>query len=101
MDPIQTGSLRCIALVGHAAAGKTTLAEALLHASGAITSRGSVDKGNTVCDFDPQEKEWGHSLQSALLRFSWQQAQLRLIDTPGFPDFAGQASAHWQVWTPR
>ena len=91
MDPIQTGSLRCIALVGHAAAGKTTLAEALLHASGAITSRGSVDKGNTVCDFDPQEKEWGHSLQSALLRFSWQQAQLRLIDTPGFPDFAGQA----------
>lgn len=91
MDPVQTSSLRCIALVGHGAAGKTTLAEALLHASGAIASRGSVDKGNTVCDFDAQEKEWGHSLQSALVRLAWQQAHLRLIDTPGFPDFAGQA----------
>ncbi len=67
MDPIQTDNLRCVALVGHAAVGKTTLAEALLHASGATTSRGSVDRGNTVCDYDPQEKEWGHSLQSALL----------------------------------
>ncbi len=54
MDPIQTDNLRCVALVGHAAVGKTTLAEALLHASGATTSRGSVDRGNTVCGFDPQ-----------------------------------------------
>lgn len=91
MDPIQTSNLRCVALLGHGAVGKTTLAEALLHASGAISSRGSVEKGNTVCDFDAQEKELGHSLQSTLLRLSWQQAELRLIDTPGFPDFAGQA----------
>ncbi len=91
MPPIQTDSLRCIAVLGHGAVGKTTLVEALLHSAGAITSRGSVEKGNTVCDFDAQEKELGHSLQSALVRFSWQQAELRLIDTPGFPDFAGQA----------
>ncbi len=91
MGPIRTSDLRCIALLGHGAVGKTTLAEALLHASGAIAARGSVEKGTTVCDFDPQEKELGHSLQSALVQLSWHDAQLRLIDTPGYPDFAGQA----------
>jgi elongation factor G len=91
MEPVPVASLRCVALLGHGAVGKTTLAEALLHASGAITSRGSVEKGNTVCDHDVQEKELRHSLQSALVQMSWQQAALRLIDTPGFPDFAGHA----------
>ena len=86
-----TASLRTVALVGHGAAGKTTLAETLLAASGAITTRGSVEKGNTVCDFDPQEKELGHSLNSAICSFSWQDAQIHLLDTPGYPDFAGQA----------
>ena len=86
-----TASLRTVALVGHGAAGKTTLAETLLVASGAITTRGSVEKGNTVCDFDPQEKELGHSLNSAVCSFSWLDAQIHLLDTPGYPDFAGQA----------
>lgn len=86
-----TASLRTVALVGHGAAGKTTLAETLLAASGAITTRGSVEKGNTVCDFDPQEKELGHSLNSAVCSFSWQDAQIHLLDTPGYPDFAGQS----------
>ena len=86
-----SASIRTVALVGHGSAGKTTLAESLLAASGAITSRGTVEKGNTVCDFDPMEKEWGHSLQSALASFSWEGAQVHLIDTPGYPDFAGQA----------
>ena len=86
-----TANLRTVALVGHGAAGKTTLAETLLAASGAITTRGSVEKGNTVCDFDPQEKELGHSLNSAVCSFSWLDAQIHLLDTPGYPDFAGQA----------
>ena len=83
--------IRTVALVGHGAAGKTTLAESLLAASGAINSRGSVEKGSTVCDFDAIEKELGHSLQSALVSFNWSGAQIHLIDTPGYPDFAGQA----------
>jgi len=91
MAQVPTANMRCIALVGHGAVGKTTLAEALLLASGAITSRGSVEKGSTVCDFDPQEKELGHSLHSALASLTWQDARINLIDTPGFPDFAGQA----------
>jgi elongation factor G len=86
-----TANLRTVALVGHGAAGKTTLAESLLAATGAIASRGMVEKGNTVCDFDPQEKELGHSLNSAMVSFGWLGTQIHLVDTPGYPDFAGQA----------
>ncbi len=84
---------RAVVLVGHGAAGKTTLAEALLAAAGAITGRGSVERGNTVCDFDPLEKAFGHSLTSAVAGFTWNDRQIQLIDTPGYPDFAGQAIA--------
>ena len=83
--------IRTIALVGHGAAGKTTLAESLLAATGAINSRGMVERGNTVCDFDPIEKELGHSLQSSLVSFSHKGTQVHLIDTPGYLDFAGQS----------
>ena len=93
MNRTATADLRSVVLVGHGAAGKTTLAEALLAAAGAITSRGSVERGNTVCDFDPLEKTFGHSIASAVASFSWQGRQVQLIDTPGYPDFAGQAIA--------
>ncbi len=86
-----TVNLRTVALVGHGAAGKTTLGETLLAAAGAITSRGSVERGNTVLDFDVQEKELGHSLNSAIASFNWKDTQVHLIDTPGYPDFAGQS----------
>lgn len=86
-----TTNLRAVALVGHGAAGKTTLAETLLATSGTITARGWVEKGNTVCDFDPQEKELGHSINSAVASLKWLDAQIHIVDTPGYPDFAGQA----------
>ena len=66
MSKFTSESLRSIVLVGHGAAGKTTLAEALLAATGAIPAAGSVERGNTVCDHDAQEKEAGHSLSSAV-----------------------------------
>src|SRR5512139_3329018 len=93
MSKYTTETLRSIALVGHGAAGKTSLTEALLFATGTITSRGSVDKGNTVADFDAQEKEAGHSLNSAVINFGHDDCHVHLIDTPGYPDFAGQAIA--------
>ena len=93
MSSYTPDSLRSIALVGHGSAGKTSLAEALLHAAGAIPARGSVDKGNTVCDHDVQEKEAGHSLNSAVFSFEHQGCRIHAIDTPGYPDFAGQAIA--------
>ncbi len=91
MSKTETSNLRSIALVGHGGAGKTMLAEALLAASGAISTPGSIERGSTVCDFDPQERAVGHSLNSALARYEWKDAQIQLIDTPGYPDFAGQA----------
>lgn len=93
MSKYTTEAIRSVALVGHGAAGKTTLLEALLHSTGALVSRGSVEKGNTVSDFDPQEKAVGHSLNSAVVNLLHEDAHLHLIDTPGYPDFAGQAIA--------
>lgn len=86
-------SIRSIALVGHGGAGKTSLAEVLLARAGAIPTPGSIDRGNTVCDFDAQERAAGHSLYSALANFAWNGVEVQLIDTPGYPDFAGQAIA--------
>jgi elongation factor G len=91
MNLTQPSQLRSLAVLGHGGAGKTSLVESLLAAAGAISSRGAVEKGNTVCDFDPQEKEWGHSLNSSLASFDWLDGRVQLIDTPGLPDFAGQA----------
>lgn len=83
--------LRTLALLGPAGAGKTTLAEALLHRTGAIAQPGSVEKGSTVSDHDPLERRLQHSLQSSLLRLEHAGLRVHLIDTPGSPDFSGQA----------
>jgi elongation factor G len=93
MAKYTTESIRAVALVGHGGAGKTTLAEALLFKVGAIAAKGSVEKGSSVCDFDPQEKAAGHSLNSAMVNFAAEGVHIHLIDTPGYPDFAGQAVA--------
>ena len=91
MGQDNTARLRTVALVGHGSCGKTTLAETLLATAGAINAKGSVEKGNTVCDFDPQEKELGHSINTAIGGFDWHDTRIQFIDTPGYPDFAGQA----------
>ena len=91
MPKYSTEAIRTIALVGHAAAGKTTLVEALLQKAGAIAVAGSVERGTTVCDFDPLEKEFQHSLTSAVVNCEWRDTRIHLIDTPGYPDFLGQS----------
>jgi elongation factor G len=83
--------IRTLALLGPAGAGKTTLAEALLHAAGAIPQAGSVEKGNTVSDHDVLERRMQHSLQSSLLHYEHGGLRVHLVDTPGSPDFTGQA----------
>src|SRR4029079_3363620 len=84
-------NIRTVALVGDGASGKTTLAEALLAKAGAIAAAGSVDRGTTVSDFDPIEKSYQHSLRASLMHFDVDGRRIHLIDTPGFPDFIGQA----------
>jgi elongation factor G len=91
MPRFATESIHTLALVGHGGSGKTTLAEALLHRAGAIPAIGTVEKGTTVCDHDPLEKTYGHSLNSAIVNFPSKGIHVHLIDTPGMPDFAGQA----------
>src|SRR6266571_5050942 len=86
-----TENIRTVALVGHGASGKTTLAEALLVRAKALPAAGSVERGTTVSDFDPLEKSWQHSLRSSVLNFDIDGTRIHLIDTPGFPDFIGQA----------
>jgi elongation factor G len=83
--------IRTLALVGPAAAGKTTLAEALLLHAGAIGAAGSVERGSTVSDFDPMEVKAGHSLQSAVMHAEHEGCRIHLIDTPGAADFIGQS----------
>jgi elongation factor G len=88
-----TTDIRNLALVGHAAAGKTSLVEALLAAAGRIPTAGDVAEGNTVCDFDPLEIDKGHSLDTALVSFDWHDCHINLLDTPGAPDYLGKAVA--------
>ena len=94
--PYSTADIRNVALAGHPGAGKTTLFEALLHAGGAIQSAGTVERGNTVSDFDPMEKARGHSIDAAIASIdhvaaSGQSIHVNLVDTPGYPDFRGPA----------
>jgi elongation factor G len=91
MPSYTTENIRNIALVGHALSGKTTLTEMLLHKAGAINTPGSVEKGDAVADFDPEEKEYQHSLSAAVVNFDHDGTHVNLIDTPGYPDFIGHS----------
>ena len=91
MAHFATANIRTLALVGHGASGKTTLAEALLAKAGAIQVAGSVERGTTASDFDTLEKTWRHSLRASVLHLETQGTRVHMIDTPGFPDFIGQA----------
>lgn len=88
---MDVNSMRNVVLVGHGNVGKTTLGEAILHKAGVIPRMGDVDSGNTVLDFDEIEKERKHSIDSALAYFDYKGCRINLIDTPGYPDFIGQA----------
>ncbi len=86
-----SSDIRNVCLVGPSDAGKTQLAEALLHAGGAIKTCGSVDRGDTVSDFTKREKELGHSQFSAVCHLDHGGIHVNLIDTPGYRDFYGRA----------
>ena len=85
-----TQGIRNIALVGSAGTGKTLLLEALLLQAGAIRSKGNLQRGGTVSDFDPQEKRLQHSLDPAICSFDYNSSHINVIDTPGYPDFLGR-----------
>jgi len=89
MPNYRTEDIRNITLVGHTGSGKTTLIEALLVKSGKIGEAGTIERGSTTTDHDPLEKEFQHSLDSAIASFDSEGIHVNLIDTAGFPDFRG------------
>ncbi|WP_422926194.1 elongation factor G [Singulisphaera sp. PoT] len=83
--------IRNIALAGHGASGKTSLADALLYTAGAIDRRVSVDDGTSICDVEDEERRRHFTIDSHLVHLEWEDKQIHLIDTPGYPDFIGNA----------
>src|SRR5689334_6114176 len=88
-----TQDIRNVALVGQAGAGKTLLLEALLLQAGIVRNKGSVQRGSTVSDFDPQERRLQHSIDTAICSFDTNPHHFTIIDTPGYMDFLGRAFA--------
>lgn len=84
-------AIRTLALVGPAAAGKTSLAEAMLVKAGMIGAPGSLERGSTVSDHDPLERRLQHSLNSSVMHLMHADTRIHLIDTPGAADFVGQS----------
>jgi elongation factor G len=85
------GDIRNIALVGHGAAGKTSLADGLLFKAKAVDRRGSVEDGTSVSDYDDEEKKRHISIDTSLLHLDHQGRRIHLLDAPGYPDFVGGA----------
>lgn len=90
MKPYDAEHVFNVALVSHGGAGKTSLVEAMLLRSGAITRLGSVEEGNTTSDFDPDEIKRGMSVSLALAPAEWKASKINLLDTPGYADFFGE-----------
>ncbi len=86
-----TGDIRNVVLLGHGGSGKTSLAEAMLHKTGAASRLGSVDDKTSTCDFYDEEKEHHHSILSAIVHVEHAGKLINIIDTPGYPDFTGPA----------
>ena len=90
MTTVNMSRLRNVVLAGHSDSGKTTLAEHLLHAAGAINRLGKVDEGTATLDFEPEEQKRKQSLSLAVATMDHDGREITLIDTPGYADFYGE-----------
>ena len=90
MKEYTTEFIRNIALVSHSGAGKTMLAEALLHFTGATTRLGKIEDGTTLADFEEEEIRRSISLSTAILPLEYKDHKINLLDTPGYTDFVGE-----------
>jgi len=90
MAKTHVDDVRNVALVGHGASGKTTLADLMLFRAGAVSRAGSVDDGSSVLDFDEEEKQHKYTISSSLVHFNHGGKAFTVVDTPGYPDFIGQ-----------
>lgn len=97
MKEYKTENLRNVCLLGHASAGKTTIAEAMLFNTGVLDRFGKVDDGTTTLDFDPEEIKRQISISAAVAPCDWKDIRINAIDTPGYFDFVGEVVASLKV----
>jgi len=90
-------NIRNLCLLSHCGAGKTSLSEVILFASGAITRLGKADAGTTTSDYDPDEVKRNISINLTMLPCQWKDTKINLIDTPGYSDFVGEVKAAIRV----
>ena len=90
MAQFDTQHFRNVVLLSHSGAGKTSLVENFLSATGGITRLGKVESGNTVSDYEPEEIKRQASIQTSVVPCVWQGHKLNFLDTPGYPDFMGE-----------
>lgn len=90
MKTVGTENIRNVCLVGHGGSGKTSLAEAMLFASGTVNRLGKIDDGSTTCDYDPEEVKRKISINTALAPLLYKDVKINLVDTPGYADFIGE-----------
>ncbi len=91
MEQVYTKSIRNVVLLGHSGGGKTSLAESMLYISRITDRLGTVQDGNTICDYDPEEIKRGYSISSAMAPMLWNGTKINILDTPGFFDFEAEA----------
>ena len=89
--------IRNVALISHVGSGKTSLVDAALYDSGAVTRQGKVDEGTSLSDFDPDEIKRRMSLSVKVLPVEWKEHKINFIDTPGYADFLGEVKAGLRV----
>ncbi len=97
MATFSTDKLRNVVLLSHGGAGKTILAEAMLHEAGLTTRFGRVEDGTTVSDFEPEEIRRQSSVQTSILACPWRDCKINIIDTPGYADFRGEVISGTRV----
>lgn len=97
MKIYQAENIRNVALISHVGSGKTSLIDAALYDSGAVTRQGKVDEGNSVADYDPDEIKRRMSLNVKALPVEWKDHKINFIDTPGYADFVGEVQAGLRV----